>query len=74
MKIIWLDEVIFTKTTNLTHEWSGRNKNIWIPVEKMTSGYTAVIAAISKGCGMELIELFDSAVNAESFGAYIVKL
>ena len=31
-KIIWLDEVLFTKSTNLTHEWSKRLTNIYLPV------------------------------------------
>ena len=41
LKIIWLDEVMFTKQTNQTHEWSRRNHNIWVPVESLKTKYTA---------------------------------
>ena len=62
-KIIWLDEIMFTKSSNKTHEWSKRTQNIWVPVERMNIKYTAVIAAISEGSGFEYIELHDTAVD-----------
>ena len=45
--IIWLDEIMFSRTHYKTHEWSKRKSNIHIPYEAMGRGYTAVIAAIS---------------------------
>ena len=73
-KIIWLDEIMFTKTTNLTHEWSKRTKNVHIPFEAMGTRYTAVIAAISEGRGFEYIELHDEAINQEKFASFISNL
>ena len=37
----------------------------------MSAGYTAVCAAISEGCGVEHIELYDKALNEESFKEYL---
>ena len=73
-KIIWLDEIMFTKTTNLTHEWSKRTKNVHIPFEAMGSRYTAVIAAISEGRGFEYYELHDEAINQEKFASFLNRL
>ena len=70
-KIIWLDETMFTKTTNLTHEWSKRTKNVHIPFEAMGTRYTAVIAAISEGCGFEYLELHDGAINQDKFAIFL---
>ena len=65
---------MFTKTTNLTHEWSKRTKNVHIPFEAMGTRYTAVIAAISEGRGFEYIELHDEAINQEKFASFISNL
>ena len=54
---------MFSRSSNLTHEWSKRNSNISIPIEKLGYGYTALIAAISEGCGFEYIDLNDCAVD-----------
>ena len=62
-KIIWIDEIMFSRTHNMTHEWSKCNTNITVPIEKISCGYTAVIAAISEGCGFEYIDLNDVAVD-----------
>ena len=73
-KIIWLDEVMFSKTSALTHAWSKRLKNVQVPIETINAKYTAVIASISEGCGVELFELYDSAVDSETFCYYLMKL
>ena len=72
--MIWLDEIMFTKSTNTTHEWSKRKHNYSIPCESLGSKYTAVCAAISEGFGFELFTLYDEAVNHELFIAFIEKL
>ena len=72
--MIWVDETIFTKSTNTTHEWSKRKHNFSIPCESLGAKYTAVCAAISEGYGFELFTLYDEAVNHELFIAFIEKL
>ena len=74
LKLIWLDEIVFTKTTNLTHAWSKSRTNIHVPCEAMGASYTAVIASISEGCGFELIELHDKAVDENIFSAFLYNL
>lgn len=74
LKIIWVDEIMFTKTTNLSHEWSKRTKNVHVPCEAMGTRYTAVIAAISEGCGFEYIELHDRAIDENLFSAFLYNL
>ena len=69
-KIVWLDECVFTKSTCQKLEWSRPHTNLRIPSEVGT-GYTAVCAAISEGCGVEHIELYDQALNEESFKEYL---
>ena len=73
-KIIWLDEIMFTKTTNLTHEWSKRTENVHIPCEAMGASFTAVIAAISEGRGFEYYELHDEANNEKIFANFLNNL
>ena len=58
-KIVWLDETVFTKTTCKSQEWSPSRFNFRTPCEAMGTKYTAVCAAISEGCGIEHIELYD---------------
>ena len=66
-----MDEIMFTKSTNITHEWSKRKHNYSIPCESLGSKYTAVCAAISEGFGFELFTLYDEAVNHELFIDFI---
>ena len=65
---------MFTKTTNLSHEWSKRTKNVHVPCEAMGTRYTAVIAAISEGCGFEYIELHDRGIDENLFSAFLYNL
>ena len=46
-RILYLDEVCFTKQSNKRTEWSEKRNNIFIPCESMKVPYTAVIAAIA---------------------------
>ena len=54
---------MFTKSTNLKCEWSKRRQNFRIPTEALGGKYTAVLTAISEGCGFEYTELYDEALN-----------
>ena len=73
-KLVYLDEIIFTKSTNFRLAWSLRKRNVQLPCEVMSEKYTAVIAAISKGCGFELVKLYDKAANEDIFAKYLYKL
>ena len=73
-KVIWLDETMFTKSANATHEWSQRKHNFTLPCESLGAKYTAVCAAISEGCGFECFTLYSEAVNQEYFIAFLERL
>ena len=65
LKVVWVDETIFTKHTNISYAWSRRTKNVHVPCEAMGISYTAVIAAISEEKGLELIDLHPCAVKED---------
>ena len=65
---------MFTKSANMKHEWSRRKQNFSLPCESLGAKYTAVLAAISEGCGFECFTLYDEAVNQEYFIAFIERL
>ena len=73
-KVLWLDETMFTKSANAKHEWSRRKQNFSLPCESLGAKYTAVLAAISEGCGFECFTLYDEAVNQEHFIAFLERL
>ena len=73
-KIVWLDETMFTKQTNLKLEWSKRKTNFITPCEAFGQKYTAVLAAISEGYGFEHVQLYDSAVEEQGFMVFLRRL
>ena len=62
-KIVWIDETMFTKSSNAKNEWSRRKYNFSLPCESLGAKYTAVLAAISENFGFESFSLYDEAVN-----------
>ena len=70
-KIVWLDETVFTKTTQQKQEWSKPHHNFTIPCEALGVKYVAVLTAISEGSGFEHTELYDKAVDHELFIEYL---
>ena len=70
-KIVWLDETVFTKSTNAKQEWSKPGVNFTTPCEAMSTKYTAALTAISEGSGFEHTELYDRAVDHELFIEYL---
>ena len=65
---------MFTKSSNAKREWSRCKHNFTLPCESLGAKYTAVLAAISEGCGFECFTLYDEAVNQEHFIAFIERL
>lgn len=65
---------MFTKSSNATHEWSKRKQNFNIPCESLGQKYTAVLAAISEGCGFECLSTYNEAVNESRFIEFLEKL
>ena len=69
-KLLFIDEVCFTKHTQKTCEWSNKRHNIFIPCESMHVKFHAVIAAISYDVGVEHFVVLDEAANHESFAEF----
>ena len=65
---------MFTKSANMKHEWSRRKQNFSLPCESLGAKYTAVLAAISEGCGFECFTLYEEAVNQVHFIAFLERL
>lgn len=62
-KLIFLDEVVFSKLSMQKLEWSGKNKNITVDEAKVRAGYIAVCATISEGVGIESLAFQGKAFN-----------
>ena len=74
IRIVYLDEVVFTKKTCKATEWSAANDNIFVPCESLKVPYTAVIAAISYDMGVVHYEMLDEAANHENFASFLENL
>ena len=69
--ILWVDETVFTKATNVSHAWSRKGSNLMVPSELMGFKYVAALALITLGRGFEYYELHDEAIKEESFAAFL---
>jgi hypothetical protein len=57
-KVIYLDEVNFTKRSVSLREWSQKNSNLTIDQKDIFIGYRSVIASITEGMGNDLIQVY----------------
>ena len=71
LQLVWLDEITFTKRSINMREWSGRNSNLTIDQQEIYVGYRSVIASMTEANGIGLCQIYDQAVNAEAFLAYL---
>ena len=62
-KMVWVDEVMFTKHTNMRCDWNGRFKNTVVTQKASFIFYRAVIAALSLERGIEAFQLQYSGVD-----------
>ena len=56
-KLVYLDEVNFTKRSVLLREWSGKNTNLTIDNEDIYVGYRSVIASMAEEEGILYIRI-----------------
>ena len=57
LKIIYVDEVNFTKRSIQKKDWSAKNSNLVVDQAQVMTGYRSVIAAVSEEKGVELIHI-----------------
>ena len=63
MKIIWADEVNFTKHTVQYSTYSNKYLNIEVDQKDLYCGYKSVAAAVSREKGVEAISIQDHAYD-----------
>lgn len=74
LRLVWLDEINFTKRSVNLQEYSGRNTNLTIDQRDIFVGYRSVIASMSYDSGVGLVEIHGEAIDAEDFLVYLKKL
>ena len=70
-KVIYLDEVVFSKLSIPKVEWSNRGHNITVDEARVRTGYVAVCAAITEGDGLEGLALQRKAFNTFEFCQFL---
>ena len=64
-KLIFLDEINFTKRSFQSEDWSVRLDNQHVDQRDIYTGYRSVIAAVSEERGVELIKIYRTAIKSE---------
>ena len=71
LKLIWLDVCIFTMKTLQKLDWRPRYKNLTVDQTDLYFKYKSVIVTTSVEKGVELIQIFDHAVNQHNFARFL---
>jgi hypothetical protein len=67
MKLVFLDEAVFTFNTFGTKAWAGKYNSIKVNEQNLRVKTQALIAAISEDVGLETYMLHPRSINAEQF-------
>jgi transposase len=70
-KVIYLDEIVFSKRSFLGVDWSRANQNLHVDQQQVYQGYRATIAACSEERGIEHIQTANQAINGQDFIGYL---
>ena len=73
-RLIYLDEINFTKLAIKSREWSAKNSNLTVDQEDIYTGYRSVIACMSEERGYEYTQIHSNAIDADDFIVYLKKL
>jgi hypothetical protein len=74
LKVVWCDEVMFTKHTNKDRDWSARGCNTLVAEQSFYTDYRAVVASVSVEKGVETIFLQTHGINTKDFTAFLALL
>jgi hypothetical protein len=74
MKIIYLDETMFTKQTYATHDFGSKHHIVEVDEADVYMGYVCTIAAISGEKGVEHMKTGNQAINGETFAVFLDEL
>ncbi len=70
-KLIYLDEIVFSKRSFLGIDWSRTNQHIHVDQQQIYQGYRATIAACSEERGIEHIQTHNQAIDSQDFIRYL---
>lgn len=73
-KIVYLDEINFTKRSVSLKEWSNKNSNLTIDQKDIYVGYRSVIATMTEENGIGSLQIYSEAINATYFIDFLKKL
>ena len=73
-KILWLDELNFTKRTLQSKEWSPKHSNLSVDQEQVYQGYKSVIVTVSRESGLEHYDVYDQAITQDEFADHLKTL
>ena len=73
-KLVYLDEVNFTKRSVMTREWSRKNSNLAVDQKEIYTGYRSVIATMTEEGGIDSIMLKTQAIDSGDFISFLKKL
>ena len=73
-KIVYLDEINFTKRSISLCEWSQKNSNLAIDQKDIMVGYKSVLASITDLEGIGLRQVYSQAITGKDFADYLIKL
>ena len=73
-RIVQIDEMMVTKRTFPTHDWSKLHTNTSFDLSKVDAKAIAVIGAVSRERGMELAMTFPRSINIVRFKIFLQQL
>ena len=69
--MVYVDEMMVTKSTIPYKEWSHKNTNMKIDYSKFAKEVIASVVAISAERGVDHVSLFDYSVNKDKFKLFL---
>lgn len=73
-KIIQLDEFVVTKHTWPTHAWTRQKENIPVDQSQAYNKVLAVVLAVSRERGIELVDIYERSINKPKFKLFLERL
>ena len=73
-RILYCDEMMVTKRSIPKSDWSLKYKNTGLDFNQLNNGAIAVLAAVSREKGVELVMTFKRSVNVPKFKVFLEEL
>jgi hypothetical protein len=73
-RVVMLDEMMITKRTFPTHDWAKLHSNTKMDWSQMNNEPVAVLGAVSRERGIELMMTFPKSVNVPKFKIFLEEL